>query len=122
MEFFTRMTKGRDSIDKPCQQKSNMEIQDFIEKKLLKNLDNKFNNIFITGLALKGFFFGDMQEVEEFAKLACRCEDNYQEEKKIYFVNDVPFLIYFYGMTDVEFTDDFDQISITASCGSYAYL
>jgi len=99
-----------------------MGIQDFIQKEFLKKTTNKFNDIFIGGLERKGFYFKNFQEAAGFVEENCICKDNLQTQERIYYVNEIPFLIWSYKPSDFEFTNDIDNISITANFGTYSYL
>lgn len=99
-----------------------MNIQNLIQEQLAKNLSNKFDDLIIEGLKRKGFEFENIQEAEPFVKENCRCEDYTDEQRRVYFVNDVPFMLHDYKieMPDIDLTNNGPKI--TASYGSYAYL
>lgn len=91
--------------------------------KLTNNLIDQFNKVFIEGLKLKGFQFATDQELEDFIKIRCRCEDNVEFKERVYYVDNIPFLLHNYKsevITDPRLTGD--SHVVTASYGDYAYL
>jgi len=99
-----------------------MENRLSITKEITQNLTNKFNNIFLDGLALKGFIFEDIKEAESFVKQNCRCEDKIDLQEKIYFVNGIPFLYYNYKTFYDPIIEYNNEIKMSANCGYYKFL
>jgi len=99
-----------------------MNIQEQITKEITQNLSNKFDELILDGLALKGFFFEDIKEAEEFIKLNCRCEDNIQFQQKIFYVNEIPFLLHNYEVIFEPITNINNGIKMNANWGSYKFI
>ncbi len=99
-----------------------MNIQELAIQQLTNGLSNKFDDLIIEGLKRKGFEFKNIREAESFIRENCRCEDYTHEQIRVYFVNDIPFILHEYKieMPDIDFTNNGPKI--TASYGSYAYL
>jgi len=98
------------------------DIQNIIIENLSKGLANRFDEIFIEGLKRKGFIFESRAKLNEFVCANCKCEDNQQLEEKIFYVNNIPFLLHIYKIdcSDINFVND--EVRLTATYGSYAYL
>jgi len=99
-----------------------MDIQEQITKEVIQNLSTKFDELILEGLSLKGIIFGSREEAEEFIKLNCRCEDNIQFQQKIFYVNDIPFLLHNYEVIFEPITQDNNGINMNANWGSYKFL
>jgi len=66
-------------------------------------LNKKLEECIIEGLKIKGFEFEKRSELEEFIKSNCRCKDRPELKERVYFVQDVPFLLYLYHVdTDLD--------------------
>jgi len=95
------------------------EISNSIHSKIVNQLDNHF----IEGLKRKGFEFEDKEEMIEFIKKHCRCEDDVSLKERIYYVNEIPFFLHYY---DIEINQnlvrDNEVFKVTANYGHYAYL
>jgi len=96
-----------------------MNIQEQITNEITQNLSNKFDEIILEGLKLKGFEFENRYEIEAFIKLNCRCEDNIQHQQKIFYVKNIPFLLHNYEVVYEPITEPF---KISANCGYYKFL
>lgn len=99
-----------------------MDIQEQINREITQNLCNKFDEIILEGLKLKGFTFDNRYKSEEFIKLNCRCEDNIQFQQKIFYVNEIPFLLHNYEVIFEPITEYNNEIKINANWGSYKFL
>lgn len=95
-----------------------MDILELITKDLCIGLTIKFDEIIIEGLKRKGFVFEDKDQVVEFVKNNCRCEDYAHIKERIYFVNDEAFLLHIYR-SEIEMNTN---CNLTATYGSYSYL
>jgi hypothetical protein len=106
----------------------NMELPNYdIREEIINNISNEINNkleSFITeGLKLKGYEFENRYELESFIKRYCRCEDNVGLSERIYFVNDIPFMLHNYKIgCDFSVKDEGGKIMMNAIYGSFAYL
>ena len=85
-------------------------------------LSKMLDNVFIEGLKLKGFEFENRIELESFIKSNCKCEYHVDVKEKIYYVNNIPFLLHKY---ESEYDFDINKINknrITVNFGSYCFL
>lgn len=89
-----------------------------IINQIAKNLSDKFDDLIIEGLKNKGYIFNNRLQTENFIKEYCRCEDNINIQQRIYYVKDIPFLLYNYELK-IEYGEN---NSITASSGTYKIL
>jgi len=99
-------------------------IQSQAIKELSSRLVDKIDAVCIEGLKRKGFEFKNNSDLETFIKSNCRCEYNIQTKEKVYFVNDIPFLLHKLE-NKIDFTTDAlyeKSIKLVATCGSYSYL
>lgn len=99
-----------------------MNIQKLAIDQLTKGLSNKFYDLIVEGLKRKGFEFKNIREAESFIIKNCRCEDYTHEQRRIYFVNEIPFMLHDYRIDVPEIKTINNSPTITASYGSYAYL
>jgi hypothetical protein len=84
-----------------------------------KNLSNKFQEIIIEGLKLKGYEFQSQEELFQFIKENCVKHDYPHLHEAIYFVKGERFLLHKY---ETEFSFSENRKSINASYGSFAFL
>lgn len=99
-----------------------MDIQKLVIENLVDGLANKFDELLIDGLKRKGFEFDTIESTLDFVKENCRCVDYKEKEQRIYFVNDVPFMLHSYKIEMSEIDMSNNEFKINASYGSYAYL
>jgi len=99
-----------------------MNIQEQITKEITQNLSNRFDEIILEGLSLKGIIFGSREEAEAFIRLNCRCEDKIDLQERIYFVNDIPFLLHNYEVIYEPITSNNNGIRMSANWGYYKFL
>jgi hypothetical protein len=99
-----------------------MFFNQFIHEELARKLNAKVDKVIEEGLALKGFSFSDRRELEEFIKHRCRIEDYVDAERKVYFVDEIPFLEHFYRPVTSEPLIVQDSVTITVDIGSYRYI
>lgn len=94
-----------------------------VVEQLTENLRSQQENIFIMGLALKGFHFENNHDLERFVKKRCRCENNTIYREKVYYVDETPFLFHKYE-TSINVTPKVrgDVVVVTGSLGSYKFL
>jgi hypothetical protein len=87
--------------------------------RLYKELDEKV----IEGLKRKGFKFKNEIELHAFIQKRCRCQDNIELKQKVYYVDDIPFLLHDYkiGIPKIPSTTHVKN-KITVSLGTYSYL
>lgn len=99
-----------------------MDIQKLVIDNLVDGLANKFDELLIAGLSRKGFEFDTIEDTLTFVKENCRCVDYKEKEERVYFVNDIPFMLHSYKieMSQIDMLDN--EFKINASYGSYAYL
>lgn len=98
-----------------------MDIQKLITNKLTTGLINRFDEIFIEALKLKGHCFESRIELEIFVKQNCTCIDDFIEEIKFYYVHGNPFLEHHYKQELFEINQLEGETKITASLGYYRY-
>jgi len=98
-----------------------MDIQKHITETLISDLHSKFDDIVIQGLKLKGFEFKDREETENFIKSRCRCEDKPHIKEKVYFVDNIPFLLHDYNIIYEPFNPK-EPFAIKANYGGYRYI
>lgn len=99
-----------------------MNIQKLIQEELVKGLSNKFDDLIIEGLRLKGFSFENIKEAELFIIENCKCEDYPSEYRRVYYVKNKPFMLHDYRIDIPEIKMINNSHTITANYGSYAYL
>jgi hypothetical protein len=93
-----------------------------ITKKLIDQYILELNKLFTEGLRLKGFEFNNSKEIEVFIKSRCRCEHYTHLNEKIYYVDDIPFLIYIENK-DININyEDTKSFKASMDLGEYAYL
>jgi hypothetical protein len=101
----------------------NINIQHKIIRDLTRQINQRLNEIFIEGLRRKGFYYDDEEELADFVKENCRCEDHTSKSERIYFVNDIPFLIHYYKANlGMQIDHNGFKTSIEADYGDFAYL
>lgn len=88
-------------------------------RQMRRNLALAIEGVFIAGLQRKGLCFNNRYELAEFIKSRCRATDNPMIKERIYYVDDIPFLIHYYEITVDSQTD---RNKVTASGGSYRYI
>ena len=97
-----------------------------LEEKMLLDLSKKIgpslDDMFIKGLKKKGFTFENKSRLVEFVIKNCICKENVNLQKRIYYVNDVPFLLYSYRLDIVEVINNDTQFVLNANLGQYTYL
>lgn len=99
-----------------------ISIREEVTNQLCQNLASKFDELFLQGLNKKGFEFKNRIETEDFIKSRCRCEDNVQFKQRIYFVDNIPFLLHDYKIDiDIPLMPR-DIYKVTANYGKYAFL
>ncbi len=91
-----------------------------VTNKMVNELNNKLEQLFIEGLKLKGFGFNNRIDLENFISHNCRCEDNRDLQEKIYYVNNIPFLLHVYKI-DMNLTYN-DTYTLTGNYGHYKFL
>lgn len=97
-------------------EKNIFSIQNQVEKKFISNLIDQQNIFIIEGLKRKGFEFPDKNELKKFIISNCRVENNLSLQKKMYFVNDIPFLLNTYSVVVSK------GYTMAVSQGQYTYL
>ncbi len=99
-------------------------VQSFLIGRLSSEHNQTLKDYIIEGLKRKGFEFKNRFELEEFIKLNCRCEDRKKFKQRIFFVNDIPFLLHCYEMKlDLNtITNDKFEVEMLVNYGSFAYL
>jgi len=95
-----------------------------LRNEFIKKSINELDNIFIEGLKRKGFDFKHKLELKTFIKNRCRVEDYVHENRKIFFVDDIPFLMYKYNKEPKINIPINNERNVTMSCdlGEYLYL
>ncbi len=88
---------------------------------LINQLNDQFDEAIIEGLSRKGFNFECKMEIEEFIKSRCRSEDYQKLQQKVFFVDDIPFMVYKYE-TKIDETIVDGIPRLTASYGTYSYI
>ena len=93
-----------------------------LEKQITEKLSNQIDNIIIEGLKMKGFEFENENDLHDFIKQKCSCEDDLAKQQRVYFVNDIPFLLHNYEIVIEPITKENNGIKISANYGTYKYL
>lgn len=89
-------------------------------EQILKSLSQKFDDLILQGLKLKGYNFDDMADATKFIKENCSCADDLLNQQKTYYVKEIPFLLYDYKMNiEVDYSDN---ATFTGYYGKYAFL
>lgn len=98
-------------------------IQSKIIEALSLNITKKLDIVITEGLALKGFEFNNNNDLEDFIKQNCRCEHTIgPEEEKVFFVNNIPFLLIKYDSMSPSLNYSYDtSMNITYGI-RYTYL
>lgn len=89
---------------------------------LVSSLNSKIENIFIEGLKRKNYAFLSRRELIPFIEKHCRCEDNIVHQEKVYYVNDIPFLIHQYKYEIGPVLEVNRVVTFSASAGSYSFV
>jgi len=90
-------------------------------EKICEELANKFENLIIEGLKLKGYQFENKVDLENFVKEHCRCEDKIDIKERTYFVKGVPFFFHDYNIIYEPF-DYIELFTLKANYGQYRFL
>lgn len=106
---------------------NNLQNPDLLVGAVISRLSNglikQMETIFINGLKLKGFEFETRSELEQFITVHCKCIDNDMVKQKIYYVDNIPFLLHNYEtQMDMVNIESDKAHTVSASYGSYAYL
>lgn len=97
-------------------------IRDVIGR-LYNDLNEELEYYVIKGLKRKGFEFNHKIELEAFVKERCRCEDNIDLKEKVYYVDNIPFLLHNYKSEPLQVPSITDgECKITTNLGDFAYL
>lgn len=96
--------------------------QNELIKNISDSLTKKMESIFIDGLKLKGFEFENRKELELFVKSNCRAEYLEGKMEKVYYVNNIPFLLHKYSFDISPICEVDGSIKISGNYGSYSYL
>ena len=94
-------------------------IQQVIQE-AVNTIVKKLDDVTKEALERKGFKFDNDYELIEFMKENCRCEDNIDLKRRVYFVNDIPFLAHYYEI-DTDIIQKKDG-KYTSSYGKYTFL
>ena len=99
-----------------------METTQQLTEQIINDLNNKFDEIIIEGLRLKGYSFDAFEELSIFIKENCICADYFPTKQKTFYVKGVPFLLHDYNqiIEPIDYTTR--ETKITATYGSYKYL
>lgn len=101
----------------------NPTVLDQITNELNYSITKQVDDALIEGLKRKGFEFENTNELKEFIKKSCRCEDNTFIKERVYFVSDTPFMIHLYGCNlDINHFVYGTQPKIKIDAGSFIYV
>jgi len=92
------------------------------QRELFNKLIYKLDNVVIEGLKRKDFEFESKFELEQFVKEHCRVVDNVIRKEKVYFVDDIPFLVHNYTAAIGLPIEKDRSVTISASLGTYKFL
>jgi len=97
------------------------------EEKLNLEVCNKINSkieaTFIEGLKIKGFEFESEKDLFSFVKENCKCVDSPHLSERVYYVNEIPFLVHYYKITmDFKYSDNIENNPFIEDFGSYSFL
>ena len=97
--------------------------QAYLIDKLCKDLNRQVESVAIEGLKRKGFEFENRFELEQFVKNNCTCEHFIDSNEKVYYVNDIPFLLHKYEFKiSSPFNVNDRTTKIVGSLGHYKFL
>jgi len=99
-----------------------MNLANEMQKNVVFDLVNQLEKVIINGLKSKGFEFDKREDLENFIKDRCRCEDYVQKQQKIYYVDEIPFLLHNYEVIYNPIERNENSTSISANWGTYQYL
>ena len=99
-----------------------METPQQLTEQIINDLSNKFDEIFIEGLRLKGYSFDTLEQTMSFVKEYCRSAISLPMQQTTYYIKDIPFLWYDYSQTLEPINESTGDIKIKATYGSYKYL
>lgn len=92
-------------------------------KQLVVNANDGIDKLITEGLIRKGYHFENRLDLLDFIRISCRCEDNKGENEKIFFVNNVPFLLYRYNNSpNMETVQTASGWKVTIDMGEYCFL
>ena len=99
------------------------EINSNITKQISDEILKQFNQAIVEGLKRKGFnFHGDRKKLIRFIENRCHVEENEIQKRRIYYVNNIAFLVWDYNQ---EISQDIDpetgEITITGTWGEFSF-
>lgn len=97
-------------------------IQEEITNHLVNGFAEKLESLVIEGLKRKGFEFETKKDLEDFAMIHLRCEDNIHFKEKIYYIDDIPFFLHNYNTDFSMPIEENRSFKMTANYGSYSFL
>lgn len=92
---------------------------------LAYSINKQIDDVVIEGLKRNGFDFTDRprQDVEEFIKKYCKCEDNIHHKERMYYVYNKPFLVHDYNIyMDVQWYHSDTQTTVIVDSGSFRFV
>lgn len=92
---------------------------------LAQSINKQIDDALLEGLKRKGFDFTDKQrqDVEEFIKKYCKCEDNINHKEKVYYVYDKPFMVYdYFTEMDIQWKYLDRETKVIANAGSFRFV
>lgn len=100
-----------------------MENIQYLQEKMIADLVDQLDNMFIKALERKGFHFSRRDYMIEFIKQRCTCVDNQQTKEKVYYVDDVPFLYHDYNTNmDFNISNEERKTTMSAIVGSFSFI
>lgn len=92
---------------------------------LAYSINKQIDDAVVEGLKRKGFDFTNAprQDLEEFIKRHCKCEDNIHHQERMYYVYDKPFLVHNYNLyMDVQWEYSDTQTTVIVDGGSFKFV
>ena len=115
--------RGLSPVRIQSQYTHNFQLKEEFLHRISSDLRSQLDEVIINGLKLKGFAFPNNLELEIFIIRHCRCEDNIEQKQKVYYVDDIPFLLHNYASKiERQSANQSRSYIFSASLGSYSYI
>lgn len=94
-----------------------------IYQMMARQITDKTNDIFLEGLKNKGFEFDKRWEIEPFIRSRCKCIEYEPSQQKVYFVDNIPFLLIDYSVeTNIKWEHTERETKVIADSYRYRFL
>lgn len=102
--------------------KNTMEHMEHLTREMYNELQSQLEKSVIDGLERKGFKFETTEQLHEFIKTRCHCEDRTHLQEKTYLIDGKPFLVHNYKMEISPIYMEGNQTKIEANGGYYRFV